>query len=339
MARKQTIKFLMKSELNSMAAYGRSKYQDQQRTHALRSQMKKEGKSWEECLRVNFSKDYIYSYQTMKNYQYEVDRFANYLAERGLKKISLEEAKEHIQEYLDYEKEKGLRPASINSSMSAICKALHADIINFDRPKRSVSDIVRSRGEHEHDMRNAESAKELLEANRLMGLRRNELKGLKASDIREVDGKVIIYTKGKSGKHNQQIFYLPEEKEKILSYKEGKQPTDRIFDRELFKNDADLHYMRELRAKDVYEQVRTDMRQNPERRDFYITEIQRIFAESGRTLKEDLDKPYITRGENRERLEAEGREVSFDRVALMMVSVTVLNHFRSSVSCNYYVGK
>ena len=96
MARKQTVKFLMKSELNSMAAYGRSKYQDQQRTYAVRSQMKKEGKSWEECLRVNFSKDYIYSYQTMKNYQYEVDRFANYLAEQGLKKISLEEAKEHI---------------------------------------------------------------------------------------------------------------------------------------------------------------------------------------------------------------------------------------------------
>ena len=339
MARKQNIKFLMKNELNSMAAYGRSKYQDQQRTFQVRSQMKKEGKSWAECLRVNFSKDYIYSYQTMKNYQYEVDRFADYLAAQGLKKISLEEAREHIQEYLDYEKERGLRPASINSSMSAICKALHADIMDYDRPKRSVSDIVKGRGEREHDMRNAENAKELLEANRLMGLRRNELRQLRAGDIREVDDKVIIYTKGKGGKHNQQIFYLPEEKEKILSYREGKRPEERIFNRELFRNDADLHHMRELRAKDVYEQVRADMQDNPARRSFYADEIQRIFAESGRTLKEDLDKPYIARGENRERLEAEGRESSFDRVALMMVSVTVLNHFRSCVSCNYYVGK
>lgn len=32
-----------------------------------------------------------------------------------------------------------------------------------------------------------------------------------------------------------------------------------------------------------------------------------LFSQNGKTLREDLEKPYVVRGENRERLKTQGR--------------------------------
>ena len=116
------------------------------------------------------------------------------------------------------------------------------------------------------------------------------------------------------------------EKEIILGLKEGHADTDRIFSPEEFQNDADLHYQRQLRAVEVYERVVEDMKQHPERRDYYKEQIYQKYAERNRTCRENLDNPYCVRGANRQRLLAEGREVTYDRVALLYVSTHVLSH-------------
>lgn len=116
-------------------------------------------------------------------------------------------------------------------------------------------------------------------------------------------------------------------------------PDERIFNQEEFKYDADYHHMRELRCKDVYNRVVEDMKQNPERRAFYQSEIHRLFNEAGKHCREDLDMPVYARKENRQRLLDAGRPIEYDRTALMFCSVTVTSHWRSSVTFEHYVGK
>ena len=81
------------------------------------------------------------------------------------------------------------------------------------------------------------------------------------------------------------------------------------------------------------------MREHPERREYYKQEVREAFHERGKVCHENMDNPYCVRGENRKRLIAEGREVTYDRVALLYVSTTVLNHTRSDVTAAHYVAK
>lgn len=347
MARKANLKFLLREELAKMkqAGYGRSKHQDKEQTRAERARMKQEGVPYEERLRVDYSKDYIYVSTTFDVYSRQVGYFADWLAEeKGLKKISIEESKQYIQEYVNYlDRDKEQSAWSINLALSAICKATHEYVIDYEHPKRSIAHITRGVGEKQHDELNKARARESLEANRLLGLRRSQLEKLKAGDIREVDvnGRkmVIVETVGKGKKINQQIFYQSDEMKAVLKLKEGKADADRIFSREEFANDADYHYMRELRCKEVYERTVADMKENPERREFYQSEICRLFHEAGRRVKEDMDKTVYARGDNRERLLQEDRPIEFDRTALLFCSVTVTSHWRSSVTLEHYVGK
>jgi len=133
------------------------------------------------------SKEKIYSFSTMTTYMKEVDRFGSWLASKGMKRITIEEAKEQIQLYINFQTERGLSPYSINTSLSAVCKATHSNISDYDRPKRSIARIVRGVGERRDDKYNERVAGVLINANKLLGLRRNELKNLRVSDIIEHD--------------------------------------------------------------------------------------------------------------------------------------------------------
>lgn len=335
------IKFELKKALEEKASYGRSKHADKVKTQELRYQMQKEGASYDERLKINEMKDHIYSYKTMETYQNQVGYFADYLIEHGHRKISLEESKDYIQEYIDHLSEEGKSPWTINTALSAICKSTGAYIHDYTHPERTVSNIQRSGdAERTHDKYNEKNHSEILQINQLLGLRRSELMKLKASDITtDKDGNVVITLKSKGGRIGEHIFVWEDEKEKVLALKEGKEPNDRIFSRDMFRNDCDLHHQRALRAQHVYDRVVKDMKEHPERRDYYKGIIQKEYEKHGRTCKEILDNPYCARGKNRERLLAEGKEVSYDRVAALFVSCTVLSHTRGDVSIQHYIGR
>ena len=88
---RNSVKYLLKQELEKKAAYGQSKHEDKIRTNQERAEMKRQGKSYEERLQVIYMRDKIYSYQSMKTYQAQVGYFGDYLIAQGLKKISVEE--------------------------------------------------------------------------------------------------------------------------------------------------------------------------------------------------------------------------------------------------------
>ena len=55
--------------------------------------------------------------------------------------------------------------------------------------------------------------------------------------------------------------------------------------------------------------------------------------------KENLDNPYCVRGDNRQRLQMNHKDLSYDRVAVLFVSCTVLCHTRSDVTVEHYIAK
>lgn len=336
---RNTIKYLLKQSLQQQAAYGRSKHSDKINTYQKRESLRQQGATKNEILAVNEMKEYIYSYGTMHTYQQQVSYFGDYLIENGYKKISLEQSKELIQEYIDHLHSSGKSPWTINLALSAICKATSANIRDYNHPKRTISQIKRGNEPREHDSGNEKRYSKILEANRLLGLRRNELKALRASDILERDDKVIVMTIGKGGRHNQQIFTLPSEKEAVLNLRMGKSEHEKIFSSSDFKNDVDFHAARQERAITVYNRVVEDMKFHPERRSFYTQIIKDIFHEKSKILRENLDNPYCVRGANRQRLMKEGKELTYDRVVILYTSVTVLNHTRSDVTVEHYIAK
>ena len=64
-----TIKYKLRCELRKMESYGRSKKADMQKTKADREKLRADGATYSESLRINHSKERIYSYSTMENYQ------------------------------------------------------------------------------------------------------------------------------------------------------------------------------------------------------------------------------------------------------------------------------
>lgn len=336
---RNTIKYLLKQELQKQASYGRSKHEDKISTYKKRNEQKVQGVPYADRQETNDFDGHIYSFLTMKTYQQQVGYYGDFLIKNGHKNITLEESKQYIQSYLDFLQNNHYSPWSINTALAAICKATGLRQKDFSHPTRTISKIERGNTERMHDSVNATKASKILDANRLLGMRRSELKALKASDIIIRDDKVVVKSIGKGGRYNEQIFTLPIEKEKVLEFKKGKSSNDKIFNIDDFRNDADLHHARQMRAIDVYNHVVDDMKKNPARRDYYQREIKQIYLDRNKILRENLDNPYCVRGINRQRLLNQGREVTYDRTALVYVSVTVLNHTRADVSCQHYIAK
>lgn len=345
MARDKSIRYQLKSELKKMESYGRSKHADMQQTRIDRSIARANGLSKEEIQKIDHTKMHIYSKCTMQNYQREIDRFADYLKTNGLNKISMQEAEHHVQEYLDYlQHDKHLSAPSVHSSCAALCKVFHDKTMwDYTKPERTISAITR--GNQTFKDKDVNMVKEL-EKNRIwsinreyLGMRKNELCNLRADMIKEKEDRCEIHYIGKGGKHNIQIFY-GREKDYVLSLKEGKQPHEHIFSKTEINECKNLHKARELRAKDMYERICKDIEtRGKEAEREYIMQIERCFHEAHKTLHENLNNDYHVRGANRERLIAENRPTSYNRIALLMVSTHVLQHFRSDTTCNHYVAK
>ena len=337
MARTPNIRFQMKSALNEMAYFGHSKHEDQVRTYQERQQQKAQGIARCDYMKVDYTADKIYSYGTMKTYQAEVGRFADYLSENGYKKCTMEEAKNQIQSYLDYQRERGLSAYSIHTTCAALCKTFQTRMEDYSIPERKLSEITRSRGTHTHDKLNEKRAGEALEANRVLGLRRSELERLRVSDFQDRGTEIQMNTVGKGGKHNTTVFRSPDEIEKVRLMLAGKNQNDYVFDRQLFKNDADFHQTRAEAFQARYQRIVDDMKARPEARAEYQQIVRDTFAAKGKELHEDLDRPYICRGSHRQHLKEQGLSIVYDRTAVMMVSLE--SHFRSGVLVQNYLAK
>ena len=340
MARVKNIKYLLKVALDKMQAYGEPKHVAQKENAKARRKAKKEGKSLREHEEINHMRNKIYSYSTMKTYQQQIRYFGDWLNERGLSKITLEQAKDWIQDYMDYLTMQGKSPFTVHTSLSACCKATGAVMRDYHVPQRRLCDIKKGRNSALHDLFNERRNGDLLAINRLLGLRRNEFANVRARDVQETECCTIIHTKGKGGKGNVQIFTSLSEREQIRMFCEGKNPDEYLFDRKrILKCDADFHSARAYRARTVYFRVLSEMQDNPQKREEYRKYIIQTLTENGKKPPYNLDKPYYCRGSFRAMLIQEGKAYQYDRIAALYVSVAVLNHWRVDVSIEHYIAR
>ena len=351
MPRVPNIGFQLKQCLRAMAAFGESKKAYKEETSRLRAEYKSkligQGYSKQEAHKmatsINTYQNKIFSQNTMTAYQKAAGVFEKFCQETlGTKRLTLEEASTHVQEFVDWNIQKGLTPQTIHLRLSAVCKALELNISDYQKPIRHYSDATRSVKSARNDTYNTVRAERALTANRIIGLRRSELSRLQCSDIRFIsEERAEVYTIGKGGKHNVNIV---SGKEKVSALKAMVQNAESqcniyLLDKTDLNNDADLHYERAECAKDVYSSVLKDMKENPDRREYYKSQIQQIFKQNGKPLCENLDTPYRCRGQNREKLEQLGKPTVFDRVAVLYVSYTVTNHSRSDTTVQHYLIK
>jgi hypothetical protein len=249
----------------------------------------------------------------------------------------MDEAASHVQEYLDYQSDRGLSAYSVHTSCAALSKTFGSSMRDYTIPKRELCNITRSRGTCPRDELNAHRAGAVLEANKTLALRRNELKNLRVSNFTDSGNSITMQTVGKGGKHNETVFRHPQELATIRDLIANKAENEYIFDRKLFKNDADFHQSRAEGFQIRYQRICEDMNNRPEARAEYQQIIRDTFAARGRECRENLDRPYICRGSHRTILEQQGIAVSYDRTAVMMVSLE--SHFRSDVLVQHYLAK
>ena len=99
-----------------MAYYGHCKHDDQVRTYQDRQQLKAQGVPREEYMRIDHTADKVFSYGTMKTYQAEISRYADWLSENGYKKCTMEQARDQMQNYLNYQRDRGLSANSVHTT-------------------------------------------------------------------------------------------------------------------------------------------------------------------------------------------------------------------------------
>ena len=352
MGRNIKLRTALRQQLRSMAAFGQSKHEHKIATQTERAQLK------QDMLKMGFmqevvdqavaetdtAKDKIFSFGTMEVYQKQIGYFADYVTEQtGTDRTSIEDAKQYIQPFINAQDEKGLSPYTINTRLSAITKSMGLYNKDFEHPSRHYADCRRGLAPALNDEKNSRNHADILDANRIIGVRRSELEKIRLEDIKTTDKGLEVHSIGKGGKYNVNVIKKDIEIEVIQGYMKQAQAESRdtLFSKEQLKNDTDLHSCRADRAKTYYSQIVGEMRAEPERRAYYKEYINEAMREKGRKTFTDrqFENTYRCRGRTKATLEARGALTEFDRVAVMMVSIDITNHYRESVTVAHYLTK
>lgn len=296
--------------------------------------------------RASSKEPVIASEKTLDSYLKATKSFSEYCKDiLGTERISMKQAKDSLNDYVRWCDEiKGHSSQTIHLRVAALCKALKVPMKEVEKPFRDYSNRRRGEGTAVRDGFNEKRAEKALELNKTIGVRRSELGRIKLEDINlnGRNGMIEVYTIGKGGKNNVNVIdpsVDPAGVERLqAAMKEAAEDgRDYLLSKDEMNHDADLHSCRAERARACYAAVVEDMKRNPERRDFYKSEIEYYFAKNGRKVNENLHKNYFCRGNAREVLQAAGKSIVYDRVAVLYVSCTVTNHFRSNVTVQNYL--
>lgn len=291
---------------------------------------------------------------TITVYKRDCKNFASYCRINGVKTISqLVDCKNVIlQKYENSLENAGYRPATIHRYMSAPCKALEVNMGQIGKPKRTADMITRGRDADANAQGKREITQErfrrLVLVQEAVGLRRSELAKLRGRDLQtDESGYLCIYVRsGKGGKKQLQRI-LPSDISTIKEIFSEVKFNQKVFTAKEMNNKINLHGLRAEQAQRAYLYYAKRLEKEPDykytcRKELalrYKTMHTADRVTNQRFLKDIMnDKPYILRGKNRERAIAQGKSVVYNRLAMMMVSVFHLSHWRLDVtSVNHLV--
>ncbi|WP_369518094.1 hypothetical protein ABXS73_04490 [Intestinimonas butyriciproducens] len=281
------------------------------------------------------------STQTRKVYKKHTINFFRWCQKTyGSEKVS--KRKKHIPDYVEYLKNQKKSASTIHTYVAAICRAFHVPMDQIqEKPTRRTSENTRSRGVKKSDSRKdtkREASPRLYDLAEVVGVRRNEYKRLRRDDIvTDESGYICVRIKqGKGGKYQEQRI-LPEDEEFVKNYFDGTQGF--VFSKNEMNNKIDLHHLRELQAQRAYIYYTRQLEQNPKYHEQLKAEVK------ARWLKHNshpwdprcVEGQYTIRGGNRSFAKEHGLPVSYDRLAVMAVSVFHLAHWRCDVTVDNYL--
>lgn len=172
-----------------------------------------------------------------------------------------------------------------------------------------------------------------------VGIRRNEYAKLKGDDlVQDESGHLCVRVKrGKGGKFQLQRI-LPGDEGFIRTYFNG-DPQCRVFSPKEMRNKIDLHHLRAHVAQRAYNHYIQRLESEPDYRETLTGEIKARWQKyCGKSwLPAEVEGHYHIRGKNRELAKRHGLPISYDRLALMAVSVLHLSHWRLDVTVNNYM--
>lgn len=239
--------------------------------------------------------------------------------------------------------------------LSPICKGLGIHLQDISKPKRTAR-LIKGRD----DTKNLQGKKELkfnksprlVAFQEAVGIRRKELAKLRPVDVIQTSsGDVYVHVlRGKGGKEQYQ-YVLPADRDIVISIAASSLLPDRIFTQSEMTNKIDLHSIRAAHAKDAYKYYADKIAVDPRYKVECIKKLVSYFeymndksnpkyAGHFARFKKDIscdNYKYRVRGENARIAREKNLPLVYDRVALTMVSVFFLSHWRNDVTIKNYM--
>lgn len=290
--------------------------------------------------------------QTVTAYKKDCKLFAAFCKEQGVKRPDQLEGreKELLQAYEKGLEAAGYSAATIHRRLAAPCKGIGVSMSEIEKPKRTSGKITRSRNEKANRQGKREIEDErynrLVTFQKAVGIRRAELARLTATDLTtDESGYLCVYVaKGKGGKRQLQRI-LPEDEKMVIEIFQVANPKQKLFSPEEMNNKIDLHGIRREHAQRAYKYYVDRLKNEPRYKYQLRKELAARYREfhrpgdSNKRFLHDImnEEPYRLRGENRQKAIEQGKETEYNRLALMMVSVFHLSHWRLDVTVTNYL--
>ncbi|HEM6121522.1 site-specific integrase [Streptococcus suis] len=293
------------------------------------------------------------------SYKRSATRFVKWAKVNGIKKIS-DITEEVLQAYHDDLKNdpKGYTAATIHTYLAPICKAAGINLNRIRKQKRTSDKIIRGRQQEANAQGKRQELNSLfsrlIDFQKVVGIRRNELKNLTGSDLKqdEFGNCYVLVKRGKGGKKQMQ-YILPKDIELVRRTFAGIEDNKPVFTKEEMNNQINLHALRAQHARDSYFFYLEKIQENPQLRQAlsnllikkweeghqkFKNESTRQYERQRRNFIYDLrDEAYVLRGSNKSKALASGMPIVYNRLALMAVSVLNLSHWRLSVTVTNYI--
>ncbi|HEM3726633.1 TPA: site-specific integrase [Streptococcus suis] len=293
------------------------------------------------------------------SYKRSATRFSKWAKENNIKKIT-DITEEVLQRYHDDLKNdpKEYTAATIHTYLAPIAKSSGINLNRIRKQKRTSDKIVRGRQQESNAQGKRQELNSrfsrLIDFQKVVGIRRNELKNLTGSDLKqdEFGNCYVLVKRGKGGKKQMQ-YILPEDTELVKQTFFGIEANEPVFSEEEMNNQINLHALRAQHARDSYFFYLKKIQQNPKMRQALSqlliskweeghqklkNESTRQYDKQRRNFIYDLrDEVYILRGSNKSKALASGMPIVYNRLALMAVSVLNLSHWRLSVTVTNYI--
>lgn len=291
---------------------------------------------------------------TAKQYKSYINKFAIWLKSEGISKQQvIDNPKIVCQQYSDYLYAK-YTANTAHTYLSPVTKGLGIRLQDIDKPKRTgrltKGRQVENNPQGKRELESGKSER-LVAFQSAVGIRRNELSKLRPDDVIQTPaGEVYVHVRrGKGGKEQYQ-YVLPENRATVLSIA-AEAAGDRIFSPEEMTNKIDLHSLRAEQAKHAYAYYADRLAKDPQYKVEYVKKLTDYFKKMNnnndpryaghyKRFRADISRggwEYRCRGESARIARQNNLPIVYNRVALMMVSVFHLSHWRNDVTIKNYM--